>query len=494
MLTWAEWKSETGPDSNNFAERTITFDTPCPVGRRCVVMVNLYTTTGVDALAAWISDSGGHTWVQDAGLDGDGSTGGVAILSTEATSTISSVTLDPGGTGNYATWGAGYTSDPAELDSAQTGSGSSTSPAPTSTLTSATTDGVACSVISTRNQGSDQTQPATWSLEIAQPDNSTDLAGALAYSGNISSAGNVASTWTIASGTQWYFAGAVYKASAPAFDEVTRIMGGTDGRGWGGNEALGGADSVVTTTFDPPIPAGFGIIVCLAIYGYTPSDASLLSIDGSGNSLTLRDQISYGGGVGGSVNFFDTGGPLTSDCSEIEYDATSLPGGDNGRYIQMMFYAVENPDPNGFKTATGITRVQTTTTTIDPTNGGANPLIPPTTDILVILGWTNRGHSEDLLPLDVPAEFPEELQHSELHVVTSSPDEFGSVHNSITQSGSFIATRYTAGTPYSPVVTFEGSSPTTSEARMVLTAYNIAGGTPVVGGSLRTFGLLGVGR
>lgn len=215
-LTWAEWKSETGPDSNNFAERTITFDVACPVGRRAVVMVDLYTTTGVDALAEWIIDSGGHTWVQDAGLDGDGSTGGVAVLSTEATSTISSVTLDPGGTGNYATWGIGYTSVAAVLDSAQTGSGSTTSPVPGSTLTSSTTDGVACSVISTRNQSGDQTQPATWTLELAQRNNSTHLAGALAYSGNISSAGNVGSTWTIADATQWYFAGVVYKASAPA--------------------------------------------------------------------------------------------------------------------------------------------------------------------------------------------------------------------------------------------------------------------------------------
>lgn len=212
-LTWVEWKSETGPDSNAFNERTITYDVACPSGRRAVVMVDLYTTTGVDTLAAWIIDDGGHTWTQDAGLDGDGSTGGVAILSTEATTTINSITLDPGGTGNYATWGIGYTSGAAVLDSAQTGSGSSTSPAPTSPLTSATTDGVACSVISTRNQSGAQTQPATWTLELAQPDNSTDLAGALAYTGNIGSAGNVGSTWTIADATQWYFAGAVYKAS-----------------------------------------------------------------------------------------------------------------------------------------------------------------------------------------------------------------------------------------------------------------------------------------
>jgi hypothetical protein len=275
--------------------------------------------------------------------------------------------------------------------------------------------------------------------------------------------------------------------TAPGYGALTRVMGGTDGRGWWGNDAFGGADSTVSTTFGPVIPAGYGVIVCLAIYGYTPADASLLSIAGAGNSLTLDDQIAYGGGVGGSVNFFS--GILASECSSIGYDATSLPAGDNGRYGHMMFYLVRSPDTvNGFKTVTGITREVTTgTTTVDPTNSGASPLVPATNDMLVILGWTNQGHSEDLLPLDVPTEFETDLQHTKLHVVTDSPNDFGSVHNSITQSGSFIATRYTAGTPYSPVVTFEGSSPSSGYVRSVLTAYNILGGSPIVAGTVPVF-------
>jgi hypothetical protein len=213
-LTFPEWKFETGPDSNSFTARTLTYDTPVAVGNRAVVAVVLYTTTGVDALAGMISDDGEHTWVQDAGLDGDGNTGGVAILSTVATTPITDVTLTPGGSGNYATWGIGRASGPCDVDSAQTGSGSSTAPAPTSTLTAATTDGVAVSVISTRSQSGNQTPPATWTLVVGQPDNSTDLAGAVAHSANISSAGNVASTWATDTSAPWYFAGVVYKASA----------------------------------------------------------------------------------------------------------------------------------------------------------------------------------------------------------------------------------------------------------------------------------------
>lgn len=274
-----------------------------------------------------------------------------------------------------------------------------------------------------------------------------------------------------------------WPTTAPGYGAITRVMGGTDGRGWWGNDAFGGADSTVSTTFGPVIPAGYGVIVCQTVYGYTPADASLLSIAGAGNTLTLDDQISYGGGLGGSVNFFS--GILASECNSIGYDATGLPAGDNGRYGQMQFYLVRSPDTvNGFKTATGITRVQTSTSVVDPTSLGTSPLVPPTSDVLAILGWTNRGHTEDLLPLNVPTEFDTDLQHTQLHVFTNSPTDFGSVHNSITQSGSFIATRYTAGTAYAPVVTFEGPTPTSAEVRSVLTAYNILGGSPVVAGTV----------
>ena len=212
-LTVAEFVPETGPASNSFTARTLTYVTPVPIGTRATVVVVLYTSTGVDALAGMISDNGAHTWAQDAGLDGDGSTGGVAILSTVATTPITSVTLTPGGSGNYATWGIGRMSGPCDVDSAQTGSGTSTAPSPTSPLTASTTDAVALTVISTRSQSGDQTPPSGHTAIVLQPDNSTDLAGAIAHSPNISSAGTVGATWAIVDATQWYFAGVVYKAS-----------------------------------------------------------------------------------------------------------------------------------------------------------------------------------------------------------------------------------------------------------------------------------------
>lgn len=217
-LTVAEEVSETGPASNSFVSRTLSFVTPVSVGTRAVVLVDLYTSTGVQTTAGMISDDGGHTWTQDAGLDGDGSTGGVAILSAVATAPITDITLTPGGSGNYATWAIVRLSGAATLDDAEVNSGASpTSPAPVAASFNATTsDGVALSVISTRNQSGNQTPPATWTAIELQPDNSTDLAGAIAHSANIASAGAVGATWTIADATQWYFAGVIYKASAPA--------------------------------------------------------------------------------------------------------------------------------------------------------------------------------------------------------------------------------------------------------------------------------------
>lgn len=472
-LAVAEEVSET---ADSFVSRTLSFSTTAAAGVRVVVLVDLYTSTGVAATAGMISDDGGHTWTQDAGRTGDGSTGGVAILSTLVTTSIDDITLTPGGSGNYCNWGIVRLSGNADLDDSEVGNGSGTSPT-VPTMTATTSDGLALSQISTRHQGATpQTVPSGWTAIHLEPDNSTHLAGGSAYSPNVSAPGSVNAVWTAASGNPWYACGVIYKAAAPAFGELTRIMGGTQDTGWFGNDNIGGADNAVTTTFTTPIPVGYGIVVGLTLFGYTPTDASLLTIAGSGNTLTMGDQISYGGGVGASVTFFHCAA-LASSCSSIGYDATALAGGDPGRYGQMVFYIIQAPDTvHGFKTVTGITRVQTTTTTVDPTNSGASPLVPATTDMLVILGWTNRGHSEDLLPLDVPAEFDVDLQHTELHVVTNGTTLFGSVHNSLTQSGSFIATRYTAGTPYSPVVTFQGTTPASGEVRAVLTAYNIAGG------------------
>lgn len=206
-LTVAEEVSET---ADNFVSRTLNYVTPVSAGTRAVVVVDLYTSTGVAATAGMISDDGGHTWVQDAGLDGDGSTGGVAILSTLATTTINSVTLTPGGSGNYCNWGIVRLSGNADLDDSETGSGNSSAPAPAS-MTSTTTDGLAFSQISTRNQSVNQTVPAGWTAIHLEKDNSTHLAGGSAYVA-VSSAGSVTAVWT-SEGGPWYATGVIYKAS-----------------------------------------------------------------------------------------------------------------------------------------------------------------------------------------------------------------------------------------------------------------------------------------
>jgi hypothetical protein len=214
-LTVAEEVSESGPDSNNFVSRTLAFASPAAVGTRVVVLVDLYTTTGTAATAGMISDDGGHTWAQDVGLTGDGSTGGVAILSVTATAQINSVTLTPGGSGNYATWGIARLSGAADLDDTDSASGSSTAPTLTG-LSATTTDGVALSVISTRSQSGDQTAPSGWTAIELEPNNSVNLAGAIAHSPNIGSAGAVSCIWTTTTTGQWFAAGAIYKASGGA--------------------------------------------------------------------------------------------------------------------------------------------------------------------------------------------------------------------------------------------------------------------------------------
>ena len=211
-LTVAEEVSESGPDSNNFVSRTLTFASPAAIGDRVVVLVELYTSSGVQATAGMISDDGGHTWTQAVGITGDGSTGGLSILSVTATAAINSVTLTPGGSGNYATWGIARLSGAADVDDFDTGSGSSTAPRPAD-MTATTTDGVALSIISTRSQSGDQTPPSGWTAMELEPNNSVNLAGAIAHSPNIASAGTVTVIWASTTSGQWFAAGVLFKAA-----------------------------------------------------------------------------------------------------------------------------------------------------------------------------------------------------------------------------------------------------------------------------------------
>jgi hypothetical protein len=269
-----------------------------------------------------------------------------------------------------------------------------------------------------------------------------------------------------------------WPTTAPGYGAITRVMGGTDGRGFYGNQALGGAISApVVTTFPFVIPAGYALVVYQTAYNYTPSDASLLTLSGAGNALTLTPGAqrahNAAGGNDNSVTFFHCA-PLPSNCTSCTLDASSLPAGDDGRYGQMVFYIVRDPDTvNGFFTGTPVTNTQTSTTSVNP---GALTL--PTDNVLELFGASTRGHAADLLPVtESPDEWPDALKHAYFDDIAPGVDYPAAFQNSIIASGAVAARVNTSGSTSTPVWTFTGSSPTTGAAHSVLVAYNILGGT-----------------
>jgi hypothetical protein len=504
-LTVAESVAET---ADNFVSRTLSFATPAAIGVRVAVSVNLYTTTGVAATAGMISDPGGHTWTRHPAQTGDGSTGGVAIISTVAVSAITSVTLTPGGSGNYCAWSISRTSGPADVDDFEVGSGSSTSPAPAA-QTSTTTDAVAISVISTRNQSANQTPPSGWTAIHLEKDNSAHLATGIARSPNITSTGSVPAVWTSADGGQWYAAAVLFKASATLNHytltadggtyavtgtaatlvaprriqadggtytvtgaaatlsmaaSVYLVMGGTEDEGWFGSEAKGGADSVATITFDPPVPTGAAIVVTLIVYQFNPT-LSEISDDG-GNTWTILQRAATIGGGSVEASVSQIRSVLTSPCSVFTYDATALPGGDAGRYGQLGAYVFSRPDTaNGFFTVTPASNTQTTTSSVAP--GTATP---DTNRSFGLFAGNNRGHTTDLKPYTKPSGYTDAaLIHSEI----DGDGAESAVHNSTTQSGWWFGKFITTETAETP--TF-GFATTTGGALSVFAIYNLLGG------------------
>lgn len=488
-------------DFNNVSSTQLSFTTPAAIGTRVLVAVELYEgSSGTAAIGSDLSDDGAHTWTQLGGTDGTGTLGGVAILTTVATATITDITLNPGGSGNYGNWAIVRFAVASDVDDVDTGTGSSTSPA-AAALTSTTTDGFVLAVISTGSMTAPQTQPSGWTLHLAENNNSSELAGAIA-SDEITATGSVTSVFTTPESNAWRAVAVLVKAVEGAeaqdltlphissavslhvptvdlgFAPVTRYMGGTQETGWFGNEALGGAHTTpLVKTFDPPIPAGFGFVVFQTLYNYTPSDASLLTLDGSGNTLTLTPGAQRAhdsaGGNDNSVTFYHC--VLASDCASCTFDPTSLPGGDNGRYGQIVFYAVKDPDTtNGFFTATPVTNVQTTTTSVNP-----GTLSLPTTNCLELFGSATRNHADQLLPVvESPDEWPDELKHEYFDTIPGGGVDYpAAFQNSIISSGAVAGRVNTSGTTSTPVWTFTGPTPATATALSVLVAYNILGGS-----------------
>jgi hypothetical protein len=317
-----------------------------------------------------------------------------------------------------------------------------------------------------------------WTLVHKQEDYDGDSQpGLLQYKDNITGTSSVTATTTTNNSTAW--CQLIVVVSEPP--DVYMIMGGATGLGYFGDEGNGGADNDHTNTFQfGGIPAGQAIAVGLSLYNYTPVDASLLTILGSGNSLELTDGIDDGASNDGSFTWFHTPSPLSSTCTGINFDATALPAGDDGRYGQIGFLIMRYPDTvNGIYTATAVTNAQTSTTTIDP-----GTLTLPTTKGVRVVGGTVRGHADDNAPVTTaPNEFETWMRHSEWTVDVQPPTGYSCWQNSVIQSGFFGAEEYEDESSWTPVITLSAS---TGAARSVATSYNVAGGTVPSGGSLLT--------
>lgn len=322
-----------------------------------------------------------------------------------------------------------------------------------------------------------------WTLVHKQEDyDGASQPGATQYK-SLTSTSAITSRFQIAVATVAYLSQLAIVVDPP---EVYRLMGGTQGTGWFGNDNAGGADSSDTLVHPTFVPVNQLVVYGSSLYNHTPTAAELISDDGS-NAWVKRTGVAHndlGAHNDGSWTFYDS--LLSSPLTSITINTSSVLG-DNAKWGQAMAWVIENPDTvNGYATAIPIIRSQTDATVIDPTNGGSNPLLPPTTLGLALWGITNRGHTEDFLPIVISdARFSELLHHTQLHVITnlgSTPPVYGSFHNSYTQSGSGLGAVISDGLPISPTIDFNGPVGLSARTHSVLMFYNILGGTPVGGG------------
>lgn len=257
------------------------------------------------------------------------------------------------------------------------------------------------------------------------------------------------------------------------------IAGGTDGRCFFGNDALGGRiTAAVVLTFEQPIPAGQGIVIFQTRYNDTPTDAGEWSAAGSGNTplFASNAQRAHDSAASNdnSVNYFYF--VTASECASVTYTESGLPAGDNGRYGQIVVHVTERPDTtNGFYTATGAVNTQTSTTTVNFAT-----FTMPTTLGWVMKGTATRNHADQLCPVtQSPTTAPTYLTHPFFDDIPQPTADYPSgFQNSIIASGACTSEVVTGGGSLSGHTwTFTGPSPTTGSVGSVLTAFNLQGGT-----------------
>jgi hypothetical protein len=250
--------------------------------------------------------------------------------------------------------------------------------------------------------------------------------------------------------------------------DIYMVMGGTEEEGWFGHEGKGGADSTADIVFPEEIQIGWTLEVALIVYGATPTLAEVS--DDGGNTWVIHKQEAHnaggGDGNGGSVTILHC--EVTNPLTVFNYDATSLPAGNAGRYGQLGAFVFKIPDDtNGFATVTPISNSQFNVSAVTP--GSRNP---DTNKTFWIFAGCNRGHTENLKPFTKPSGYVDaDLIHSGI----DGDGAESAVHNSITQSGwwfgKLVDGAFTVENP-----SF-GFATTTGECHSVLAGFNIEGGS-----------------
>jgi len=208
---------------------TLSFDTAPPIGSQVTVLVSIYN---IDPPTGLIRDNNGHAYVRDVHASPNepaaSKDGGVAIYRAKVTAnsaTPFTVTLDnspnAAAADSWFTWAIANHrgQDPANpLEAIAADGGFETqSPSP-GTLTAASSDYIAFSVLSKRAHANDTiSPPAGWTAIINNPENSAHQSGAAAY--YIGRApGPIATTWTLANTDSPSFrcVAAIYKSATAA--------------------------------------------------------------------------------------------------------------------------------------------------------------------------------------------------------------------------------------------------------------------------------------
>lgn len=342
------------------------------------------------------------------------------------------------------------------------------------------------------------TMPGSWTLAVgpnAASHKAEDYDGASQPGGcaylNITDTGDTKTAITFAptcANTTAYLS-LLVMISEPDTEYV--IAGGTDGRAFFGNDALGGRITApVVFDFTAPetgwlstaLPVGQAVVIMQTRYNQTPSDAAEWSAAGSGNTPLLAPAPAQrahnsGGSNDNSINYFYF--VTASACGSTTYDASGLTAGDDGRYGQIVHHITERPDTtNGFYTATGATNTQASSATVN-----FSTITLPTTNSWVMKASAVRGHADNLCPVtQSPTTAPTYLTHPFFDDIPQPTADYPSGHqNSIISSGACTSEVVAgAGSLSGHTWTMTGPSPSTNVGS-VITAFNLAGGT--AGGS-----------